>query len=507
MVVMKQDMPQNEMPHLVFLGLRYNPFPVTPDIDDFFISAKTDQIITEIVHGIESRKGFLVLTGEVGLGKTTISRKILGILNDKEISTALVFHSFFQGNELIRQINNDFGLEADSNTAEGTELEKLNLFLLQQNSQGKNCSIIIDDAQNLSYESLELIRLISNLETDREKLVQILLIGQPELLEKLNSKELRQLQSRIVIQHGVAPLSPDELQKYIHFKLESAGGSRFFIDKKSIKAVFKATAGNLRRVNILMDRCLYAAFARQSKTLNARMVQTANKDLISFSPKNNLSKYSKPALFAAISFLLIFAVLAALKFLPPSPLSPPAPPQPLSEASADFVQLQNLERVQTKNSSDIPVPKALVNFLKNYNLNEYDIRLWQAINNDTLQELAEEIQQQKGYQLVLLPAVPDFIESEFDLLQIKPGSDKAEMFIIFWKPKLEVENFYWGYEGAEIIQLQYLLNLQGYYSGIKDGVVGKQLMQSVLQFQKDNGLAVTGRPDSALLFILSKSGA
>ncbi len=506
---MTNEVHNNNVPHLSFLGLSYNPFPVTPDIDDFFISEKTDQIITEIIHGIETRKGFLVLTGEVGLGKTTISRKILGILNEKKIATALVFHSFFQGNELIRQINSDFGLEPDKDLPEGAELERLNHFLLQQNSQGINCSIIIDDAQNLSYDSLELIRLISNLETDREKLVQILLIGQPELLEKLNEKKLRQLRSRIVIQHSVTPLSPDELHNYIHFKLDSAGGKSFFIDPKAVKTIYKATAGNLRRINILMDRCLYAAFARQSKKLDKGMVQKANKDLICFTPDARDGKHPQSLLIWSSAFVFFIVAFTVYTYLAPFSSSTPGQSSPASEETALTKESPAPSHLpqQSRDTAARPVPPAVTDFLQNYNLEEYDVKFWHAIRNDSLQELSAEIQDKKGYQLVTLPAVPDFLHSEFDLLQIRPASNKDEMYITFWKPLIEIKDFFWGYRGAEIIQLQYLLDQQGYSPGTKDGVVGKQLMQAVLLFQKDNGLPVTGRPDSAMLFILSNSGA
>jgi len=180
-----------EMRYLDYFGLRFNPFPVVPDVENFFLSRNIDRVITEIVHGIDTRKGFMVLTGEIGLGKTTICRKIMNILEEKGTETSLVFHTAYQDVELLREINRDFGLEAGTLNL-GTQMKVLNDFLLSRNAEGRNCTIIIDDAQNLSNKSLELIRMISNLETDHQKLVQILLIGQPELVDKLNSSDLRQ---------------------------------------------------------------------------------------------------------------------------------------------------------------------------------------------------------------------------------------------------------------------------------------------------------------------------
>ena len=195
-----------EQTHLEYFGFSQNPFPVTPDDENFYYSESIEQIIIELVHGIIARKGFMILTGDIGLGKTTISRKILHILAQKDVETSLIFHTSCQDVELLSEINWDFGLHPDTLNF-SDQMRLLVDFLLEQNYEGKNCAIIIDDAQNLSTESLELIRMISNLEADHQKLVQILLIGQPELLDKLESQDLRQLKSRIIINKKVAPLS------------------------------------------------------------------------------------------------------------------------------------------------------------------------------------------------------------------------------------------------------------------------------------------------------------
>jgi len=219
---MKSEMANEELRYLEYFGLEYNPFPVAPDNENFYISEHIDQILTELVHGIVARKGFMVLTGEIGLGKTTISRRIINILEEKGVETSLILHTFYQDVELLREINKDFGLYSDS-LERSDQMRVLNEFLLNQSRAGKNCAIIIDDAQNLDSKSLELIRMISNLETDREKLVQILLIGQPELMDKLNSSELRQLKSRIIIKKEARPLNQNELKNYLLFKLNKAG--------------------------------------------------------------------------------------------------------------------------------------------------------------------------------------------------------------------------------------------------------------------------------------------
>ncbi|OSM04315.1 AAA family ATPase [Magnetofaba australis] len=258
--------------YLDFLGLERNPFPVAPDAETFFLPARIDALITETLHSIYTRKGFMVITGEVGLGKTTISQRILRVMDHNKVETALVFNTYFQGSELIEEINKDFGLPK----AEGglpAQMAALNTFLMERYRQGKTCAIIIDDAQNLSLESLEMVRMISNLETNAEKLVQILLVGQPELHEKLNAHEIRQLKSRIVLHAKVRPFDSDELKQYIHFRLNAAGSrGAVTIADNAFKAIEQRTGGNPRQINNLMDRCLYGLFAYNSTKLTRKLV-------------------------------------------------------------------------------------------------------------------------------------------------------------------------------------------------------------------------------------------
>ncbi|MBF0309797.1 MAG: AAA family ATPase [Magnetococcales bacterium] len=270
---LKAEQAQREA-YLDFLRLSRNPFPVSPDAENFFLPQRIDTLITEILHCIQTRKGFMILTGEVGLGKTTISRRILRSLEETRVETALVFNTFVQGAELLAEINRDFGLEAPEGSSLSKLMGDLNNFLLEKNLQGINCAILIDDAQNLNLESLELVRMISNFEANAAKLVQILLIGQPELLDKLNMHELRQLKSRIVVHGEVVPYNLDELKQYIHFKLHSVGGSgSVTIPERGFHLMHKLTQGNPRQINNLMDRCLYGLFAYGTNALGPKLIR------------------------------------------------------------------------------------------------------------------------------------------------------------------------------------------------------------------------------------------
>ncbi|MEA1949341.1 MAG: AAA family ATPase, partial [Thermodesulfobacteriota bacterium] len=303
-MMMNTAFAKEEQGCLDFLGLYHNPFPVVPEEEKFYFSEHIHKILTEIIFGINARKGFMVLTGEVGLGKTTISRRIINVIEEKGVETSLVFYTGFTDVELIRGINRDFGLTAES-LLFSDQMQLLYDFLVEQNRCGKNCAIIIDDAQNLDFKSLELIRMISNLETGGEKLVQILLVGQPELINLLDSKELRQLRSRIVIQQEVKALTQEELKDYLYFKLNLAGNrGQLRIQKTALNKIYKLTKGNFRQVNLLMDKCLYVAFLHNTIEINRKIVIEAFIDL--HPKKLKLLKKSLTVMASIFIMLLLF---------------------------------------------------------------------------------------------------------------------------------------------------------------------------------------------------------
>lgn len=474
---------KEELMYLDFFGLKHNPFPLTPDVDYIFRSRNIDRIITELVHGIVARKGFMVLIGEIGLGKTTISRKIMEVMEEKSVKTALVFHTFFQEEDLLKEINRDFGLETTSDNLEGqSQLSALNDFLLKKSSQGTNCAIIIDDAQNLSHKSLELIRMISNLEADREKLVQILLIGQPELLEKLNSHELRQLKSRIVIQKEVTPLDREEMDKYILFKLYAAGNQgEVTLNSSAVKTLHHLTGGNMRQVNILMDRCLYASYLHSTNTISRGLVLEAGRDL-NMIQATVRRKYIL-AMSTALAVIFVSIFLAGWAVLKPD-----------QKASA-----------KTK-ATAAAVPEPVTVFLEAYGLSDFAGSLFTAVQNNRLEEAAADIAAKSGYQMIVLSKKPlESVRVRFDLLNLPANSEGKELYILFWKPELEVNKFYWGYEGPEIIKLQKLLSKTNHYRFKEDGIVGKRLMSAIVKFQADNELPVSGFPDKTTIFFLSNT--
>lgn len=260
------------------LGLSRNPFPPTPDAGSYFFTPRLEEDFAEIVHCIEARKGFVLLTGEVGLGKSTLVRRLLDTLSGKNCHSALILNTFLQDGALLSAIQTDFGLSPSDSVEQG--LARLTEFLIAGHQAGDINLLVIDDAQNLSVESLELVRLLCNLETGQEKLLQILLVGQPELEETLATPGLRQLKSRIIKHARLSGLQKDEITRYFDFRVNAAGAEgRLSLEPAAADVLHRATQGNLRRIHLVLDRCLYGLASTRASVVTSALVQRAVSDL------------------------------------------------------------------------------------------------------------------------------------------------------------------------------------------------------------------------------------
>jgi len=505
---MKSDIPNEELRYLAYFGIGYSPFPVAPDNENFYLSEHIDQILTEIVHGVVVRKGFMVLTGEIGLGKTTISRRIISILEEKGVETSLVLHSFYQDVELLREINKDFGLYTDS-LRFSDQMKALNDFLLTQSREGKNCAMIIDDAQNLNYKSLELIRMISNLETDREKLVQILLIGQPELMNKLNSSELRQLKSRIIIKKEAQPLTQDELKNYILFKLNIAGNKgKTTIASRAFKRIYEHSKGNFRGVNFLMDRCLYAAFMHNTTKIDRSIVDEAYSDL------NKVEQGGRKGVFLLSLLGILILFIGGAHYLGLFPKTDwlganrkTGEGMLNGEKKREALELPGKRVLRQKIQKEKPVTEAVVKFLSVYNLSDFVRPFFKAMEKKDLREVADSIFEKTGYQMIRLDNLPENIRSRYGILSFSFDKGGKEGYFLFWRPKIRVTKFYLDYQGEEIRKLEGLLAAVKLYYYHLDGIVGPKLMRAINRFQETRGLEVTGFPDEKTIFLLCESAS
>lgn len=254
-----------------FFGLRERPFNVTADPAFLFLSRRHKEAFSHLIYGIKERKGFLEITGEVGTGKTTLCKALLNSL-DKDTKSALILNPDLSKFQLLKAILQDLEIDFKKNSSVSL-LTKLNEFLIQQLSQGNNVILIIDEAQNLKPSILEQIRLLSNLETQKDKLLQIILVGQPELREKLKSPKLRQLRQRISVRYHILPLDKDEIDKYIRHRLSVAGSANSIrFNKETIEEIYAYAQGIPRLINILCDKALLAAFVNGTKTISQELI-------------------------------------------------------------------------------------------------------------------------------------------------------------------------------------------------------------------------------------------
>jgi type II secretory pathway predicted ATPase ExeA len=256
-----------------FFGLKENPFNVNPDPRYLFLTPHTREALSCLTYGIQRRRGFVLLTGEVGTGKTTLLNKLLGWRQRQKVATSFVFNPGLDPSQFFDYMLADFGLNCDSRL-KGQMLLRLNKWLLERYRVGGTAVLIVDEAQNLSAQLLEEIRLLTNLETSKEKLLQIVLSGQPELETKLNRPELRQLRQRITLRCKTQPLTLDETHQYVSSRLRIAGadGQPVFTPE-AIETVYTYSRGIPRVINLLCEHGLIIAFAEQKRPVRAEAIQ------------------------------------------------------------------------------------------------------------------------------------------------------------------------------------------------------------------------------------------
>lgn len=268
-----------------YYQLKENPFNVTADPDFFYASQCHTEAISNLIYGIDQRKGILVITGEVGTGKTTLCRKLL-FESLENVKFAFILNPDFSEIELLQMILSDLGIHTKHNTKSDL-IHDLNTFLISQTVKGNNIVLIIDEAQNLSVTQLEQIRLLSNLETEKEKLLQIVLVGQPELREKLLLPELRQLRQRISVHYNLDPLNINDVSNYIHHRILKAAirdgiTSHPVFTDLAVEKIFHFTKGSPRTINLLCDRALLAGFAANKRSIDESIIQHCAKEVMYF---------------------------------------------------------------------------------------------------------------------------------------------------------------------------------------------------------------------------------
>ena len=264
-----------------FFGFEEKPFTHTPNTKFVYLSDQHNGVLRTMLYGIDSRLGFMVLTGEVGSGKTTTIRSLCHLLS-QTVEVSLILNPLVSTLDLLKSINRDFGNDWDFDSTQ-KQIEILNQYLLELNSQGKTAVVIIDEAQNLSTEALEMTRMLSNLVTESQKLINIILVGQPELEDILSKNELRQLAQRIQIHAKLRPLTFDETTAYIQHRLNCAGKQSYAkFEGSAIKRIYKKSGGIPRIINNICDMSLLAAFSHNTFLVDKKIITQAIKEVPSY---------------------------------------------------------------------------------------------------------------------------------------------------------------------------------------------------------------------------------
>lgn len=272
-----------------FYGLREKPFNLTPDPEYLFLARSHQDALNHLLYGISQREGFIVITGRIGLGKTTLCRALLERV-ERKVRSALILNPILSDLELLRAILIEFQAIAPRTASRKDVtrkdlIDRLNEFLLKVAPLGEHAVLLIDEAQNLSLSVLEQLRLLSNLETNKEKLLQIILVGQPEFTQKLAQPELAQLNQRVSIRYHMEPLLEAEVEHYIAHRLRVAGSQgAITFAKPALKLLYRYTQGVPRLINLICDRALLAGFEAGSTVITDTMVKTGHASLGLASP-------------------------------------------------------------------------------------------------------------------------------------------------------------------------------------------------------------------------------
>lgn len=345
-----------------FFGLLEKPFSVTPDPRFLFLSQSHQEALGHLLYGIEERKGFIEVTGEVGTGKTVLCRALLERLGP-HVRTALVFNSFLSELELLRSINEDFGIPAHGSTKKEL-IDELNHFLIEGFREGRNAVVIIDEAQNLAPAVLEQIRMLSNLETAGGKLLQIILVGQPELRAQLNRPDLRQLNQRIAVRYHISPLERHAMRDYISHRLlvaGSHGGVRF--TSSALNRIYRESQGIPRKINLLCDRALLTAYVQGTTAIDRRIIRQAGTELaggrITRGNGAEIGVSRRPSAIgggAAVGVILVLGGALWLGYLPQTLLEPPIKALTAVSDAARSHQSEDIETPQPAVNDDSPSP-------------------------------------------------------------------------------------------------------------------------------------------------------
>ena len=316
-----------------YFGLNDNPFAITPDPRFLFLSARHTEALAHLLYGVTESGGFIQLTGEVGTGKTTLIRTLLEKLPDN-VDAALILNPRVSVLEFLRSICRELGIDWKPGQTPQDLIDALNVQLLKAHEKGRRVVLIVDEAQGLSAEVLEQVRLLTNLETRQQKLLQIILVGQPELRELLARSELRQLAQRITGRYHLTPLSTSETRAYVNHRLTVSGAMAPIFTSSALRSLQRITGGIPRLINIICDRALLGAYTQELRQVDGPLLRRASEEVLGES-RRRLPSWRTAALAGSVAILAVAGVTGSLFWdMAPGGAAPAAqavaaPPKPV----------------------------------------------------------------------------------------------------------------------------------------------------------------------------------
>tara|TARA_B100001057_G_scaffold471813_1_gene534493 strand:+ start:234 stop:1181 length:948 start_codon:yes stop_codon:yes gene_type:complete len=294
-----------------YFGLNSKPFKITPDPRYLFMSDRHKEGLAHLLYGVTDSGGFIQLTGEVGTGKTTLIRALLEQLPSK-VEIALIMHTQISAKEFLVEICNELNIEREGDSILDI-VNTLNIYLLKQHANGKKVILLVDEAQNLTPNVLEQLRLLTNLETEKDKLLQIILIGQPELRKVLAKNNLRQLAQRVTARYHLHPLSKPETFLYIEHRLRISGSQSEIFKKNAKREIYSYSSGIPRLINVICDRALLGGYGMGKRKIDKALVKQAKKEIQgeTILPKKN----SWPIICSVITVIVCILIFHKIGYL------------------------------------------------------------------------------------------------------------------------------------------------------------------------------------------------
>lgn len=521
-----------------FFALKEKPFSLTPNPRFLFLSKTHNEVYAHLIYGIENRAGFVEITGEVGTGKTTILRTLLTHLDESKYRVAFIFNPKLNAFELLRNINREFGV-ADDGLSSPDLIQALNAFLLAENQAGRTPILVIDEAQNLSGEVLEQIRLLSNLETESDKLIQVVLVGQPELRHHLSDHSLRQLNQRIAVRYQLRPLNGEETSSYILHRLKIAGrpDSNVF-SSAALKKVYQCSGGVPRRINLICDRALLMAFTEERGMVTPRDIRRAVMELEGVGEGSLSTRWRPWKPLAAVALVLLVALVAYFAFNPYLPRPDQADAVSMAPVPVVAPSQSNAPLVAEEATAPNPVDSLVAGCNALFSLwsapplrgdqasargldldREFAARDFELVrlagtfdelrkfNVPVLLPVAEE--QGGGYLAVVGPAgsgqwsvVPAY-QGRKTLSTAELNNLGVQMALLPWKDFATI-----GYvavpgaRGENVRRLQFLLGLVGCVNVPTNGRYDRETIDCIKEFQRSHDLVVDGLVGPRTLIML-----